>query len=226
MEMHEEQVGGGDGSCREGPSRQHDGTASRRAAGKRHGPTRRQRSGGLRQRRIREQRGLPRAPDRFQAGRREREPLRPLPDCRRRCVISSTSAGSWICSRSPPRARKPSRPQARARGMPPRAARHRPPNILYGVEDRPPLAVNVLSGLQHVGLMSVFLMYPALLAQAAGAPSGRRVVAGQHDDDRAGDRRAAAGVPDGAGRLGLSVPADLERGLLRALDAGGEAGRP
>ena len=54
--------------------------------------------------------------------------------------------------------------------MPPRAARHRPPNILYGVEDRPPLAVNVLTGLQHVGLMSVFLMYPALLAQAAGAP--------------------------------------------------------
>jgi len=51
-----------------------------------------------------------------------------------------------------------------------RAARHRPPNILYGVEDRPPLVVNVLSGLQHVGLMSVFLMYPALLAQAAGAP--------------------------------------------------------
>jgi len=52
--------------------------------------------------------------------------------------------------------------------MPPRAVRHRPPNILYGVEDRPPLAVNVLTGLQHVGLMSVFLMYPALLAQAAG----------------------------------------------------------
>ena len=52
--------------------------------------------------------------------------------------------------------------------MPPRAARHRPPNILYGVEDRPPFAVNVLTGLQHVGLMSVFLRYPALLAQAAG----------------------------------------------------------
>lgn len=45
----------------------------------------------------------------------------------------------------------------------------RPPNIVYGVEDSPPLAVNLLSGVQHVGLMSIYLVYPVLVAQAAGA---------------------------------------------------------
>lgn len=45
----------------------------------------------------------------------------------------------------------------------------KPPNILYGVDETPPLGVNALSGLQHVGLMSIYLVYPALVAQAAGA---------------------------------------------------------
>lgn len=43
----------------------------------------------------------------------------------------------------------------------------KPLNIVYGVDDSPPLGVNVLSGLQHVGLMSVYLVYPVLIAQAA-----------------------------------------------------------
>lgn len=47
----------------------------------------------------------------------------------------------------------------------------RPPGLLYAVDDRPPLAVNVLSGLQHVGLMSVYLVYPVLVAKAAGVPA-------------------------------------------------------
>lgn len=47
----------------------------------------------------------------------------------------------------------------------------KPPGILWGVEDTPPLGVNVLSGLQHVGLMSVYLVYPVLVAKAAGLSS-------------------------------------------------------
>jgi xanthine permease XanP len=46
----------------------------------------------------------------------------------------------------------------------------KPPNIRYGVDEAPPLGVNVLSGLQHVALMSIYLIYPALVAQAAGSP--------------------------------------------------------
>lgn len=45
----------------------------------------------------------------------------------------------------------------------------KPPNITYGVDESPPLGVNVLSGLQHVGLMSIYLVYPVLVAQAAGS---------------------------------------------------------
>jgi NCS2 family nucleobase:cation symporter-2 len=45
----------------------------------------------------------------------------------------------------------------------------KPPNILYGVDETPPVGVNVLSGLQHVALMAVYLVFPALLAQASGS---------------------------------------------------------
>jgi len=45
----------------------------------------------------------------------------------------------------------------------------KPPNILYGVDEVPPLGVTMLSGLQHVGLMSINLVYPVLVAHAAGA---------------------------------------------------------
>jgi NCS2 family nucleobase:cation symporter-2 len=45
---------------------------------------------------------------------------------------------------------------------------HKPVGLIYGVDETPPLGVNVFSGLQHVGLMSIFLVYPVLIAQAAG----------------------------------------------------------
>ncbi|MEO6032194.1 MAG: solute carrier family 23 protein, partial [Burkholderiaceae bacterium] len=40
---------------------------------------------------------------------------------------------------------------------------------VYGVDDSPPLAVNILSGIQHAGLMLISLMYAVLVAQAAGS---------------------------------------------------------
>lgn len=47
----------------------------------------------------------------------------------------------------------------------------KPANIVYGVDEAPPLGVNVLSGLQHIGLMSIYLVYPVLVAQASGSPA-------------------------------------------------------
>ena len=47
----------------------------------------------------------------------------------------------------------------------------KPASIVFGVDERPPFGVTALSGLQHVGLMSVYLVYPVLVAQAAGAPA-------------------------------------------------------
>jgi NCS2 family nucleobase:cation symporter-2 len=45
----------------------------------------------------------------------------------------------------------------------------KPPNVLYGVEEKMPAGVLLLSGLQHVGLMSMFLLYPVLVAKACDA---------------------------------------------------------
>jgi hypothetical protein len=36
----------------------------------------------------------------------------------------------------------------------------KPTNIIYGLEDTPPLAVTALNGIQHVGLIAVNLVYP------------------------------------------------------------------
>lgn len=45
----------------------------------------------------------------------------------------------------------------------------KPTGLVYGVDDSPPLAVNILSGVQHSALMLISLMYAVLVAQAAGS---------------------------------------------------------
>ena len=44
----------------------------------------------------------------------------------------------------------------------------KPLEIVYGVDDVPPLGVTVLSGLQHVAIIAIFLVYPLLLSREAG----------------------------------------------------------
>lgn len=44
-----------------------------------------------------------------------------------------------------------------------------PTEVAYGPLARPPLGVVLLSGVQHVALMGIYLVYPVLIAQAAGA---------------------------------------------------------
>jgi xanthine permease XanP len=46
----------------------------------------------------------------------------------------------------------------------------KPANITYGLDEPPPLGVTILSGVQHVGVMSIYLVFPAAVASAAGAP--------------------------------------------------------
>jgi xanthine permease XanP len=45
----------------------------------------------------------------------------------------------------------------------------KPPGLVYGVDDVPPLPVTLLSGLQHVALIAVNLVYPVIIFRAAGA---------------------------------------------------------
>jgi NCS2 family nucleobase:cation symporter-2 len=46
----------------------------------------------------------------------------------------------------------------------------KPSNVIYGVDESPPPLVVAVSGLQHVALMSMYLLYPVLIAKAANAP--------------------------------------------------------
>ena len=46
----------------------------------------------------------------------------------------------------------------------------RPLTIVYGLDDTPPLGVTLLSGLQHVGLVSIFLLVPVIACREAGLP--------------------------------------------------------
>src|SRR5262249_3582094 len=88
---------------------------------------------------------------------------------RARCGACSTSPRSPSCSSFSRAARKRSRRSA-ARAAPPErtAPVKRPPNLIYWLNDKPPLGVTALSGLQHVGLVSIFLLVPVIACRQAG----------------------------------------------------------
>jgi len=48
--------------------------------------------------------------------------------------------------------------------------RKKPPNLIFGLEDSPPLLVTISNGVQHVGLIAINLVYPLLMCRAANAP--------------------------------------------------------
>jgi NCS2 family nucleobase:cation symporter-2 len=47
----------------------------------------------------------------------------------------------------------------------------KPSTLIYGANESPPLLVSVLNGLQHVGLISINLVYPLLVFRAINAPA-------------------------------------------------------
>jgi xanthine permease XanP len=47
----------------------------------------------------------------------------------------------------------------------------KPPNLVYGSDETPPAAITVISAIQHVGVMAMFLIYPLIVARAANAPA-------------------------------------------------------
>jgi xanthine/uracil permease len=95
----------------------------------------------------------------------------------------------------------------------------KPLNVAYGVGERPPLDVTVLSGLQYVGLMSIYLVYPVLIAKAANgsaevAPALLALALGT----------VLQAIPLGLS-AGLPLPADTHGRVLRAVACCGEARR-
>ncbi len=52
---------------------------------------------------------------------------------------------------------------------PPSVAMRKPADLLYGVDDRPPLAVTLLNALQHAGVINNIQIYPLVVFRSAGA---------------------------------------------------------
>ncbi len=46
----------------------------------------------------------------------------------------------------------------------------KPANLVYGVEEEPPIAIIVFSAIQHVGVIAIFMIYPLIVAREAGVP--------------------------------------------------------
>jgi xanthine permease XanP len=45
----------------------------------------------------------------------------------------------------------------------------KPANLVYGGDEDPPLAIMVVSAIQHVGVIAIFMIYPLIIAREAGA---------------------------------------------------------
>jgi xanthine permease XanP len=76
------------------------------------------------------------------------------------------------------------------------ASSRKPANVVYGVDDTPPPGVALLSGLQHVGIISIALVYPLLIARA-----------GQFSMEQTSDILAATMLVLGIGAVLQSLPA-------------------
>jgi xanthine permease XanP len=46
----------------------------------------------------------------------------------------------------------------------------KPANLVYGADEDPPSSVTVISAIQHVGVIAIFMIYPLIIAREAGAP--------------------------------------------------------
>ena len=46
----------------------------------------------------------------------------------------------------------------------------RPPDLVYGVDDKPPLPATLFNGIQHVGVIAINLLYPLVIFNLAGVP--------------------------------------------------------
>ena len=53
----------------------------------------------------------------------------------------------------------------------PRRPPKRPPELTYSVDEVPPLHVTLLGGLQHVGLIAIFLIFPIVVINEVGGPA-------------------------------------------------------
>jgi len=71
----------------------------------------------------------------------------------------------------------------------------KPASVVYGVDEAPPIGVTLLSGLQHIGIISIALVYPILIAREAHL-----------SDEQTSDILAATMLVLGVGAVLQSLP--------------------
>ena len=84
----------------------------------------------------------------------------------------------------------------------------KPPDIIYGVEDFPPAVVLAISGLQHVGLIAIFLIFPLLVVKELGAPAALSVNILSTAAIALGVAAVLQGLPKGPVGSGYCCPAN------------------
>ncbi|MGP8231266.1 MAG: uracil-xanthine permease family protein [Methylovirgula sp.] len=47
----------------------------------------------------------------------------------------------------------------------------KPASLVYGAEEKPPIPIIVVSAVQHVAVIAIFMIYPLIIARQAGAPA-------------------------------------------------------
>lgn len=45
----------------------------------------------------------------------------------------------------------------------------KPASLVYGADEKPPIAITIISAIQHVGVIAIFMIYPLVIARGAGA---------------------------------------------------------
>ena len=108
-------------------------------------------------------------------------------------------------------------PSPKVAAEPPRRdQRVRPPDLIYGLDERPPLPHLILLGAQHVAVICPYLVFIALIAQAAGASSAVASHAGGAGHDRYCAGYGAASASAGSGGVRIPSAAGGFGNLLRS----------
>ncbi len=47
----------------------------------------------------------------------------------------------------------------------------KPASLVYGTDEKPPIAIIIVSAVQHVAVIAIFMIYPLIIARQAGAPA-------------------------------------------------------
>src|SRR5262245_40516007 len=84
----------------------------------------------------------------------------------------------------------------------------KPAELIYGVEDVPPLVTIVLSALQHVGLTTIFLIFPLAILREIGAPVSLATNVLSHAAIALGIGTLLQCLPKGAVGSGFLCPAN------------------